>query len=54
MHLGLTMKEKILSKKEAENIKTQAYADIESARQFAEASPEPDVSTLEEGVYAPW
>jgi len=52
--IGVVMKEKILSKKEVEDIKTQAYADIESARQFAEASPDPEVSTLEEGVYAPW
>jgi TPP-dependent pyruvate/acetoin dehydrogenase alpha subunit len=36
-----------------EGIKGQAYADIEAARVFAEASPEPDVEALEEGVYAP-
>ncbi len=52
--IGYAMKEKIFSKDEAEEIKTQAYADIESARQFAEASPDPEVNTLEEGVYAPW
>ncbi len=45
--------EKILSKKEAEDIKEQGYADIESARVFAEASPDPAIETLEEGVYAP-
>lgn len=45
--------EKLLSEKEAEKIKDQGYADIESARLFAEASPEPDVAALEEGVYAP-
>ena len=44
---------KILTDDEAEKIKEQGYADIESARVFAEASPEPDVATLEEGVYAP-
>jgi len=47
-------KEKLLTKKGAEKIKDQAYEDIESARQFAETSPDPDVATLEEGVYAPW
>lgn len=45
--------EKILTKKEAEDIKEQGYADIESARVFAEASPDPAIETLEEGVYAP-
>ncbi len=45
--------EKILSKKEVEDIKEQGYADIESARVFAEASPDPAIETLEEGVYAP-
>jgi len=45
--------EKLLTKKEAEEIKEQAYADIEAARVFAESSPEPKVETLEEGVYAP-
>jgi len=45
--------EKLLTEKEVEKIKEQGYADIESARIFAEASPEPDVATLEEGVYAP-
>lgn len=45
--------EKILTKKEAEDIKEQGYANIESARVFAEASPDPAIETLEEGVYAP-
>ena len=45
--------EKILSEKEIEKIKEQGYADIEAARVFAEASPDPRVETLEEGVYAP-
>jgi len=45
--------EKILTKKEAEDIKEQGYADIESARVFAENSPDPAIETLEEGVYAP-
>ena len=45
--------EDVLSDEEVEKIKDQAYADIEAARVFAEASPEPAVETLEEGVYAP-
>jgi pyruvate dehydrogenase E1 component alpha subunit len=47
------LNKKILTDAEADKIKEQGYADIESARVFAEASPEPDVATLEEGVYAP-
>jgi pyruvate dehydrogenase E1 component alpha subunit len=43
----------LLTEKEAETIKEQAYADIESARVFAESSPDPSVETIEEGVYAP-
>jgi pyruvate dehydrogenase E1 component alpha subunit len=46
-------KEKLLTDQEAEQIKEQGYADIEEARVFAEASPEPNVETLLEGVYAP-
>ncbi|MEN8241718.1 MAG: thiamine pyrophosphate-dependent dehydrogenase E1 component subunit alpha [Chloroflexota bacterium] len=45
---------KLITEEEADQIKEQSYADIEAARQFAEASPEPAVETLEEGVYAPW
>jgi len=45
---------KLVTEEEADQIKEKGYADIEAARQFAEASPEPEVSTLEEGVYAPW
>ncbi len=45
--------EKLLTEKEADQIKETGYADIEAARVFAEASPEPKVETLEEGVYAP-
>jgi pyruvate dehydrogenase E1 component alpha subunit len=47
------LNEKLISEEEAEEIKEQGYADIEEARVFAEASPEPKVETLEEGVYAP-
>jgi pyruvate dehydrogenase E1 component alpha subunit len=47
------LKEKLLKKEEVEKIKEKGYADIEAARVFAESSPEPDIATLEEGVYAP-
>lgn len=47
------LKEKLVTADEVEQIKEQGYADIESARVFAEASPEPKIETLEEGVYAP-
>jgi pyruvate dehydrogenase E1 component alpha subunit len=47
------LKNDLLSEEEIEKIKEQGYADIEAARVFAEASPEPDVAALEEGVYAP-
>jgi TPP-dependent pyruvate/acetoin dehydrogenase alpha subunit len=49
-----TMNKKILTENEIEKVKAQARDDIEKARQFAESSPDPDVATLEEGVYAPW
>lgn len=48
------MNKKLLTEKDVENIKAQALDDIEKARLFAESSPDPDVTTLEEGVYAPW
>ena len=38
---------------EMDEIEEAAYAAIESARQFAEESEEPDVETILEGVYAP-
>ena len=47
------LKNGLLTEEEIEKIKEQGYADIEAARVFAEASPEPDVAALEEGVYAP-
>jgi pyruvate dehydrogenase E1 component alpha subunit len=47
------LKKKLINSEEADQIKEQGYADIESARLFAESSPEPKVDTLEEGVYAP-
>jgi pyruvate dehydrogenase E1 component alpha subunit len=45
--------EGLFTEEEAKEIEEQGYADIESARVFAESSPEPKVETLEEGVYAP-
>ena len=47
------LEEDLLTKKEIEVIQEKGYADIESARVYAESSPEPKVETLEEGVYAP-
>lgn len=38
--------------KELEEIRNRAKQDIQKAVEFAEASPEPDVSTILEGVYA--
>jgi pyruvate dehydrogenase E1 component alpha subunit len=43
----------ILAEDEVEAIEQAAYEAIESARQFAESSPEPAVETVLEGVYAP-
>jgi len=48
------MNKKLLTEHDVENVKAQAIEDIENARLFAESSPDPDVTTLEEGVYAPW
>ncbi len=41
-----------LTEAEADEIERRARADIDTAVAFAEASPEPDLSTIEEGVYA--
>ena len=41
-----------LTEAEADEIERLARADIDAAVAFAEASPEPDTSTIEEGVYA--
>lgn len=49
----LAIQKKWMTKKEAEEIEKAAYGNIESSRQFAEASPEPSLDTIEEGVYAP-
>ena len=49
----VVLKKKLLTEAEIDEIKEEGYADIEAAREFAESSPEPDVATLLEGVYAP-
>ena len=41
-----------LTEAEADEMEGLARADIDAAVAFAEASPEPDLSTIEEGVYA--
>lgn len=41
-----------LTEEEADRIEQQAHVDVEEAVAFAEESPEPDVATIEEGVYA--
>lgn len=41
-----------LTEAEGEAIRQRAYQAIEGAQAFAEASPEPDVATILEGVYA--
>jgi TPP-dependent pyruvate/acetoin dehydrogenase alpha subunit len=43
----------LLEESEIEAIEKAAYDAIETARQFAESSPEPSVETILEGVYAP-
>lgn len=46
------IKEGVLTEAKAEEINTSAKKAIEDAVEFADASPEPDVSTILEGVYA--
>ncbi|RLC59175.1 MAG: pyruvate dehydrogenase (acetyl-transferring) E1 component subunit alpha [Chloroflexota bacterium] len=46
------IEEGVLTEEEADRIEQEAYAAIDAAVAFAEASPEPDLSTIEEGVYA--
>ncbi len=41
-----------LSEQEAAAIEREAYAAIDAAVAFAESSPEPDLTSIEEGVYA--
>ncbi len=42
----------MLTEEEADQIKQEAYAAIDAGVEFAEASPEPALETIEEGVYA--
>lgn len=49
-----TLEQELLSDVEADEIADGAYTEIEAARVFAENSPEPDLDTIEDGVYAPW
>jgi TPP-dependent pyruvate/acetoin dehydrogenase alpha subunit len=49
---ALLIETKELTEKAADQIEREAYAAIDAAVAFAEASPEPDLSTIEEGVYA--
>ena len=46
------IEEGVLTEEEANQIEREAYAVIEAAVAFAEASPEPALETIEEGVYA--
>jgi len=46
------IKEGVLTAEEADKIEANSYAAIDDAVKFAEESPEPDVSTILEGVYA--
>jgi pyruvate dehydrogenase E1 component alpha subunit len=46
------IKEGMLTQAEAEAIEAGAQAAIESAVEYADESPEPDVATIFEGVYA--
>jgi len=49
---ALLIKEGTLTQDDAEQVEKDAYAAIDAAVAFAEASPEPDVATIEDGVYA--
>jgi pyruvate dehydrogenase E1 component alpha subunit len=44
----------LLDAEKMDMIRDQAYANIEAALVFAENSPEPELDTIEDGVYAPW
>jgi pyruvate dehydrogenase E1 component alpha subunit len=46
------IEEGILTEESADQFEQEAYAAIEAAVAFAEASPEPDLSTITDGVYA--
>jgi pyruvate dehydrogenase E1 component alpha subunit len=44
--------EEVITEDEIDRIKDEAYTAIEGAVEFSEASPDPDLKTIEEGVYA--
>ena len=48
----LLIDEGMLTEKQADNTKDKAYGAIDAAVAFADASPEPTLDTIEEGVYA--
>jgi len=43
--------EGVVTQEEADQIEKEAYATVDAAVEFAEASPEPDLTAIEEGVY---
>jgi pyruvate dehydrogenase E1 component alpha subunit len=49
---ALLIEEGTLTEKGADQVEQDAYAAIDAAVAFADASPEPDVATIENGVYA--
>jgi TPP-dependent pyruvate/acetoin dehydrogenase alpha subunit len=46
------LEEGVLTEGEIEALKKDVYAAIDTAVEFSEASPDPDLGTIEEGVYA--
>jgi pyruvate dehydrogenase E1 component alpha subunit len=46
------LEEGVLTEEEIDRIEETSYADIDAAVEFSEASPDPDLETIEEGVYA--
>jgi pyruvate dehydrogenase E1 component alpha subunit len=46
------IEEGVLTEEEVDRMKEEAYAAIDTAVEFSEASPDPDLETIEEGVYA--
>jgi pyruvate dehydrogenase E1 component alpha subunit len=49
---ALLIEDGTLTEKGADQVEQDAYAAIDAAVGFADASPEPDVATIEDGVYA--
>jgi pyruvate dehydrogenase E1 component alpha subunit len=48
----ILLKQGQLTEEEVDQIEKKAYQVVDESVEFAEASPEPDISTIEEGVYA--